>query len=254
MKNSRENLNKKLDDLSEDQLEHLLKYIEYHFENDVIDPEIAEKKNEIYSIYKQNIAPLVNKIEVYEHRFSIDVYSGIEAIFRCMSSIESVPKSDALMLYSDLKKYAMNFSSQLSIRLIKLYIKVISDYSKVLTKFNYSGVCPKFKKKLTIRLRYIKKKLKSGSKLYKKRYKKEVNSIDYSYVIDSDSKKEQKALEKALKMAETLVEYCENNYSSIIDSKYANTISEKLFQIISITLTIFFSVVGVKNLIEFFVK
>lgn len=252
MKITRETLKEEIDRLSEDQLDNLNEYIQYHFKVDSVDPEILDAKNRIYCIYKQSIAPLVNKIEVYEHKFPIDAYSGIESIFRYMSSIDPLPKDEALLLYKDLAHFAINLKTQLSIRLVKIYIRVIKNYKRLLSRFNYTGICPDFKKEVKQVLKTIRKNLKVGLNLYNKRYKKEKIEIDYSYNIDVNIEKEQKALTEALDASEKLTEYCESNYSSIINSGYSSIFWGKLFPIISVVFTIIFAAIGVIGLINLF--
>ena len=250
MEIKKRNLIKEIDRLSEEQIDNLIEYIQYHFKVHEVDPEIAEAKNKIYFIYKQSIAPVVNKIEVYEHRFPIDAYAGIESIFRYMSSIEHLPKDDALLLYTDLERFAINQKTQLSVRLIKTYMKLIKNYKRILSKFNYTGICPVFKKEVNLTLKEIRKNLRVGLNLYKKRYKKEKTEIDYSYKMDVNVVKEQNALNEALNASELLMEYCENNYSNIISSQYSSTFFDKLFPVVSVIFTIIFAVVGVIGLIN----
>ena len=205
IKITNENIKNKINKLTDAQLKNLHDYIEYHFSVDSVDADVLEAKKQIYTIYKQDIAPLVNKIEVYEHRFPIDAYAGIETIFRCMSSIEETSKKDALVLYENVKDYAKNLNTQLSIQLINIYVKHVKQYKKTLTKFNYTGVYPCFKKEINLELKNIKEKLKLGLKLYKKRYTRKNSDIDYSYKIGADVQSEQLALDEALQKAEKLL-------------------------------------------------
>lgn len=252
MVSRREKIKNKIEELSEEQLNNLSEYIQYHFRVDVVDPQILEAKNRIYNIYKQEIAPLVNKIEVYEHRFPIDAYAGIETIFRYMSSTENLPKDEALLLYKEIERFALNHKTQLAIRVIKLYIKLIKNYRRLLLRFNYTGICPDFKRETKESLKRIRRNLKVGLNLFKKRYKKEKSAIDFSYLIDADVKKEQKALTNALDAAESLMVYCENNYSNIISSGYSSVFFGKLFPVVSIILTVIFSVISALALINLF--
>ena len=195
---------------------------------------------------------MVNKIEVYEHTFPIDAYAGIETIFRYMSSTENLSKDEALLLYKEIEHFALNHKTQLAIRVIKLYIKLIKNYKRLLLRFNYTGICPDFKQETKKSLKRIRRNLKVGLNLCKKRYKREHSAIDFSYLIDADVKKEQKALANALGAAETLMVYCENNYANIISSGYSSIFFNKLFPVVSIVLTVIFSAISVLGLINLF--
>ncbi len=236
--------------LSEFQLDNLKEYIEYHFTTQKVDKGIYESKKEIYSFYKHRISPLVNKIEVYKHDFPFDAYSGIETIFRCMSSIEKENKEDAIKLYKDLLNYSIDLESQLSIELIKFYVERIKSYKKTLTKFNYKGVDKDFKKNINKSLCMIKENLKKGTKLFRERKKSYSNKQYFHYGVEEDNSKEYNFLSNALKEAESIVDYCEIKYPKIIRSGYSNKLWVSLFPIVSILLTIAFSVWGVIGLIK----
>ena len=252
MKISKDSLKSQIDIMSDEQLENLNEYIHYHFSMRNVDPDIAKAKNKIYMFYKEHIAPLMNKIEIYEHRFPMDAYAGIETIFRYMSSIEKEDKETALKLYDDLLSYSKFFCSQLSVQLTRVYIDVIKGYLKKLTKFNYTGVYPDFKKETLLELKEIKKRLKIGLMIYDIKYDSKSSIFNFSYKMDKDVLDEQQALQDAWEKAECLITKCQNLQPEIIASGYSNIILDKILPWLSILLSIAFSVIGVIGVINLF--
>ncbi len=256
MKLLKDSLKELIDTLSDEQLENLNEYADYHFSKAEVDSEISLAKNKIYLFYKQELAPLINNIEVYSHHFDIGLYSGIETIFRCMASMEKnfteeYTKEQALKCYDDLMDYAINLRSLLSIRLIKIYLKIIKQHKKKLTKFNYTGVYPNFKKEINSGIKDVKRKLKLEYKLYNIKFI-EGKDINLDFKIDEDALNEQKLLQDALKRADSLIKLCEDNHSDIISSGYSNVFLDKILPPLSIVLSIIFSIVGVIGLIQLF--
>ncbi len=249
---SKDSLKAQIDTMSEAQLENLNEYIKYHFSARHDDPDIAEAKNKIYTFYKLHIAPLVNKIEIYEHRFPMDAYAGIETIFRYMSSIEQEDKETALLLYDDLLNYSKNFCSQLSVQLTRVYIDIIKGYRKKLVRFNYSGVYPNFKKETLAELKEIKRRLKVGLLMYEIKYGSESNFKDLHYKMDENVLDEQQALKDAWEKSETLISKCQNCQTEIIASGYSNLFLDKILPWMSILLTVTFSVIGIVGLVNLF--
>ncbi len=254
MKITRNSLKKQIDALSDSQLENLNEYINYHFHTTTDDVEIKAAKDALYLYYKKDIAPLINSIEVYSHRFDIKLFSGVETIFRHMASLEKdfdekFTKEKALKCYADLMDYAINLRGFLSIYLIKIYIKIIKQYRKKLTKFNYKGVYPDFKKVLDEGIKYLGRVLKLESKIFKVKFDVLVGN-DIEFRIDGDVREEQRKLGEAFVKAENLIDLCESQHSKIVASGYLNVFLDKVFPFLSIILSIFFSIVGVIGLIN----
>lgn len=256
--------------LSREQLCDLMDYIQYNYAEENIDSQIANARKQIYTIYENGIAPIIDKIEVYDHRFPVDAYSGVEAMFRHMASFETISledeprkfsvgcvvseqscsKDDLLKNYKTLAEYANYIACKLSIQLIRLYIRRIVCYKSLLSKFDYEGECPDFKKHIASRLKIVRKNLKLGSKLPKKCHKQADNMIYEFYVTNVDTSEEQKALKTALTEAERLIEYCENNYSSIIRCGYSNSFWNKMFNLATVIIPIIISIIGIAMLVS----
>ena len=250
MKILKDSLKAQIDTMSDEQLENLSEYINYHFSMRTVDPDITEAKNKIYKFYRYHIAPLMNKIEIYEHRFPMDAYAGVETIFRYMSSIEKEDKETALKLYDDLLSYSKFFCSQLSVQLTRVYIDIIKGYLKKLTKFNYTGIYPDFKKETLRELKDIKKRLKIGLMIFDIKYYPTSSPGNFSYRVDKDALDEQQALKDAWEKAEYLITRCQNYQPEIIASGYSNVLLDKILPWLSILLSVVFSIIGVIGLIN----
>lgn len=184
------------------------------------DDNIFPQKKEILSLYIDEIATTISKIEVYDHDLAAEF---VEAIFMLNQFVTSAEFADDIKKKQNYYDYALKFSFYckhlLHIHLVELYQKRIKYYKKNLRDFNHKGVIiegKKFDKVVKEKLKEINPRISSRKVVFKSFVTRKKRQI---YLCEEPIPKNI-GLEKIIKELEELIKLYESNYSQIISNGY----------------------------------
>lgn len=216
--------------LDENQKAVIDKRINYMLLSDDESEFVANNKKIIYNQYNKSIAPLIAKIEVYQHDLPKKCRALIETAFRCLtiaSKDESKEQSLVESEYIALHKYMQYLTSTLYLWLIDLYIKEIKVIKRTIKKFNYKGIRIDNNRCIVdvvdANLKRIKELRCTGYKKYKPlthRYKKYNLSDCCVSVSENNIVKE---LEDAFYLAEETLTKIQENFPQVISNGHNDT-------------------------------
>lgn len=200
---------------------------------------IADNKKIIYSQYHEYVAPLIAKIEVYQHDLPKKCRALIETALRCLAIASKDGSKEQSIVeneYIALNKYMQYLTSTLYLWLIDLYIKEVKAIKRTIKKFNYKGIfidgdrC--IVQIVNDNLKHIKKLRCAGYKKYRLltyKYKK-YNLSDYCVSVSENNHINE--LEKAFHLAEETLNQIQENYPKVIGNGQQDTPFRKIVKYI----------------------
>lgn len=256
-------LNEIIADLNQTQREALEKYLEYQTYLDEDDIEIASIKKDAYSLYKDTIAGLIAKIEVYSHDLPMPLLGIIDNIVRMHSHVpKTVERDKAIKEYEQIIQYEKFFINILYLMLTRLYVSQIKAYIKVLKRFNHRGVCIENTPVLYDAKRRIKSILclvRQGKKILKNVYS--INWIQTEMFISNvpafirkfanieafimiDGSQLIHDLSSAFHIAQETLNLCETNFPNIVNNGYNDSLFKRLWNNMPMILSFLLALYG----------